>query len=164
MANVFRTRLYCLCFVLATAAALPAKANDGTVRPGQFNLDAFIKASVHLLNENSIKLQAFMKNVRSKPANTVCVCEILELRNNNMQVSNVAVFAEKTNNGNMGNEYKMAERMISRERKQMKQVYFDAVKTNARLAVATNCLSLYIKLKETTPELKLYDILDADSK
>ena len=162
MAKLFRTRFYCLCIIMAVAT-LPAKANDGTVRPGQFNLSVFIKASVQVFNGNTAKVEAFLKNLRSKTANTVCVCEIMELRNNNMHISNVAVFAEKTHKGNMGNEYKMAERMISRERKQMKQVYFDAVKTNARLAVATNCLSLYMKLKEATPELKLYDILGVDS-
>lgn len=162
MANIFRTRFYCLCLMMAVAT-LPAVANNGTVRPEQFNLSAFIKASAQVLNKNSVKAATFPENLRSKTKNTICVCEIMELRNNNVHISNVAVFAEKTHKGNMGNEYKMAERMISRERKQMKQVYFDAVKTNARLAVATNCLSLYIKLKEATPELKLYDILGVDS-
>ncbi|HTN06399.1 hypothetical protein [Agriterribacter sp.] len=163
MAKLFCTRFYCLCIMMAVAT-LPAKANDGTVRPGQFNLSVFIKASVQVFNGNTAKVEAFLKNLRNKAAGTVCVCEIMELRNNNMQISNVAVFAEKTNKGNIGNEYKMAERIINRERKQMKLVHFDAVKTNTRIAVTTNCLSLYMKLKEATPELKLYDILDADAK
>ena len=162
MAKLFRTRFYCLCIIMAVAT-LPAKANNGTVRPEQFSLIAFLKASFQVFNGNSLKVEVFLENLKSKTENTVCVCEIMELRNNNVHISNVAVFAEKTHKGNMGNEYKMAERMISRERKQMKQVYFDAVKTNARLAVATNCLSLYMKLKEATPELKLYDILGVDS-
>ncbi len=163
MANVFRTRFYCLCIIL-TVVTLSANAGNGTVRPEQFSLSAFIKASVPVFNGNAAKAEALIAQLKSKTVNTVCVCEIMELRNNNVQISNVAVFAEKTNAGNIGNEYKIAERMISRERKQMKQVYFDAVKTNSRMAVATNCLSLYMKLKETTPELKLYDILDADTK
>ncbi|HRO45510.1 hypothetical protein [Agriterribacter sp.] len=163
MAKLLYTRFYCLCIIM-TVTTLSANAGNGTVQPKQFNLNAFIRASVQVFNGNAVKAETFPEQLKSKTANTVCVCEIMQLRNNNVQISNVAVFAEKTNKGNMGDGYKMAERMISRERKQMKQVYFDAVKTNARMAVATNCLTLYMKLKETTPELKLYDILDANSK
>jgi hypothetical protein len=143
-------------------AALSAKANDESVQPEQFNLNAFVKASVSILDGNAARVEAFLNKLKNKESTSICVCEILELQNNNSKYTNVAIFAEKTNKGNIGNGYKVAERTIAKEKKQMRSIYFDAVKINTKVAVASNCLSLYMKLKAEAPGLKLYDILDAD--
>ncbi|HRP58510.1 hypothetical protein [Agriterribacter sp.] len=161
MANSFRTRFGSLCIVLAMTAS-SAKANGDAVQPEQFNLTAFIKASVNILGENGVKVDAFVDQLKKKKSTSICVCEILELQNNNSRFTNVAIFAEKTNKGNMASGYKTAERVIAKEKKQMRSVYFDTVSINTKMAVASNCLSLYMKLKAQTPALKLYDILDAD--
>jgi hypothetical protein len=161
MANLFRTRFGSLCIIL-TITAFSAKANGDAVQPEQFNLNAFVKASVNLLGENDAKIESFLNKLKKKKLTSICVCEILELQNNNSKFTNVAIFAEKTNKGNIGNGYKTAERMIAKEKKQMKAIYFDAIKINTKMAVASNCLSLYMKLKVQAPALKLYDILDAD--
>ena len=163
MANSFRTRFGSLCIIL-TMAALSAKANDESVQPEQFNLNAFVKASVSVLDGNAARVEAFLNKLKKKESSSICVCEILELQNNNSKFINVAIFAEKTNKGNIGTGYKIAERMIAKEKKQMRAIYFDAVKINTKVAVASNCLSLYMKLKAEAPGLRLYDILDADKK
>ena len=161
MANSFRTRFGSLCIILIMAA-LTAKANDEAVQPEQFNLTVFIKASVSVLDGNAAKTEAFINRLKNRESSSICVCEILELQNNNSKFNNVAIFAEKTNKGDIGNGYKIAERLIAREKKQMRSIYFDEVKINTKVAVASNCLSLYMKLRSTAPGLKLYDILDAD--
>mgnify|MGYP001028184609 CR=1 FL=1 len=161
MANLFRTRFGSLCIII-TMATLSAKANDGAVQPEQFNLNAFVKASVSILDGNAAKIEVALDKLKNMESASICVCEILELQNNNSIFPNVAIFAEKTNKGNIGDGYKIAERIIAKEKKQMRSIYFDAVKINTKVAVASNCLSLYMKLKATAPGLKLYDILDAD--
>lgn len=163
MLHVFRIRLFCLSATLLIFS-LSVFANGETVKPAQFQLNVFIQASLPVLNGNTSMAEAYLNETGKKINKSVCVCEIMELRNNNSQVSNVAVFAETTNYGNMGDEYKKAERLIRKERKLMKQVYYDEIRTQEKLAAATDCLNLYIRLKGYHPDLKLYDILDADHK
>lgn len=163
MTSKFRTRFFGLCISLAFTT-FTAMADNGSVRPENLNLKAYIKTSAQVLNNSVSTVKTFETNILSKKTNTVCVCEIMELRNNNVQISKVAVFAEKTNNGELGNDYKIAERVIRKERKQMKDVYFDEIKTDNKMAVPTSCMNLYLKLKKGTPELKLYDILNVNSK
>ena len=60
MANSFRTRFGSLC-ILFTMTAFYARANGGAVQPENFNLTAFVKASVNVLGENDAKIEAFFK-------------------------------------------------------------------------------------------------------
>ncbi|MFT3702346.1 MAG: hypothetical protein QM802_08255 [Agriterribacter sp.] len=161
MKTFLRTR-FCSLFIVLSLVTLSAKAGDDAVRPSQFNLKAFAKASLNFVGADAYRAEALIDKLKSKQTDRVCVCEIMELQNNNVQYSNVAVLAEKTNNGDMGKEYKIAERQITQEKKQMKAQLFDDVKVNTRIAVATDCISLYIKLRQEKAGLKLYDILDAD--
>jgi hypothetical protein len=46
----------------------------------------------------------------------------------------------------------------------MKAQFFDNIRVSTRIAVATDCVSLYIKLRQESLGLKLYDILDADAR
>ncbi|HRP32626.1 MAG TPA: hypothetical protein PKV73_12070 [Agriterribacter sp.] len=162
MENVFRTRLLTLSVLLMMMMSQTVKAAPETVRPLQFSLSNFLQTSVLAFKGNTTTVERLLNQIRNKKSNSVCVCEIMELRNNNQEVSNVAVFAEKTNYGSIGDEYKAAERQIRKERKQMKQLYYDKIITQERVAVANSCLSLYIKLIGYNPDLKVYDILNAD--
>ncbi len=163
MKTFLRTR-FCSLFIVLSLVTVSAKAGDDAVRPSQFNLKAFVKSSLNFMGGNAYKAEALLNKLKDKQTDRVCVCEIMELQNNNSQFSNVAVLAEKTNNGDMGKDYKVAERQITQEKKQMKAQMFDEVKVNTRIAVATDCISLYIKLRQETAGLKLYDILDADAR
>ncbi|MBX2921301.1 MAG: hypothetical protein KF746_03840 [Chitinophagaceae bacterium] len=163
MKTSLRTR-FCSLLIVFSVIALAAKADGGAVHPAQFNLNAFVKASVNFLEGTSSKADAMLENLKAKRADRICVCEIVELQNNNAAFTDVAVFAEKLNNGDMGKGYKIAEREIAKEKKQMKAMFFDEVKVSTKIAVATDCLSLYIKLRQDSNGLKIYDILDADAR
>lgn len=163
MKTSLRTR-FCSLFIVFSTIALAAKADGGIVRPAQFNLNAFVKASVNFMSGKSSKADVLLEKLKSKSSDRICVCEIMELQNNNAEFTDVAVFAEKINTGDMGKGYKTAEREIAKEKKQMKAMFFDEVKVNTKIAVATDCLSLYMKLRQNTNGLKMYDILDADAR
>ncbi|MBX3241597.1 MAG: hypothetical protein KIT80_11475 [Chitinophagaceae bacterium] len=150
------------CFALFfITAAVTAKAGEEAVHPFQFDLKVLAKASIHLFNGNAATVNSLLQRIEPR-RDRVCVCEILEVENNNIEYSNVAVLAEKENDGNIGKNYKIAEQQISVEKKQMKAIYFDKLKVNTKMAVATDCMSLYLKLSQKTSKLKLYDILNAD--
>lgn len=162
MRNLLRTR-FVLLVALFSLLTFAAQAGDEAVRPSQFNLNAFVKSSVNFLNGKSArKAEILLEKVRTQQNDRICVCEIMELQNNNAEFTNVAVFAEKVNNGDMGRGYKTAEKEIAKEKKQMKAMFFDQVKVNTKMAVATDCLSLYMKLNQENIDIKMYDILDAD--
>lgn len=162
MRNLLRTR-FVLLVALFSLLTVAAQAGDEAVRPSQFNLSAFVKSSVNFMNGKSArKAEALLEKVRTQQTDKICVCEIMELQNNNAEFTNVAVFAEMVNNGNMGKGYKTAEREIAKEKRQMKAMFFDQVKVNTKMAVATDCLSLYMKLNQENINIKMYDILDAD--
>lgn len=162
MKNFLRTRFCSLTIMFFLLSTLAVKAGDDAVRPHQFDLAKFVRASVNFMGGNAGKAEALLEKLKNRQTDRVCVCEIMELQNTNAQFSNVAVLSEKTNNGDMGKDYKIAERQITQEKKQMKAQFFDQIKVNTRIAVATDCLSLYVKLRQENTGLKLYDILDAD--
>lgn len=164
MKKSLRTRFCSLSIIFFLLSTLSVKAGDEAVRPRQFDLAKFVKASVNFFGGNAGKADVLLEKLKNKQTDRVCVCEIMDLQNSNAEFSNVAVLAEKTNNGDMGKDYKLAERQITQEKKQMKAQLFDKVKVSTRIAVATDCLSLYVKLRQETTGLKLYDILDADAR
>lgn len=164
MKSFLRTRFCSLSIAFFLFGTLTVQAGDEAARPQQFELTRLVKASVNFIGGNSGRTDALIAKLKNWQNDRVCVCEIMELQNTNNQFSNVAVLAEKTNNGDMGRDYKLAERQITKEKKQMKAQFFDNIKVNARIAVATDCLSLYIKLRQEKTGLALYDILDADAR
>lgn len=148
---------------LFSVIAVTASAGDGSVSPASFNLAAFVKHSLKLVNGNSSKkAEVLLERMRNMDGSKICVCEIVELQNNNTELSNVAIFSEKSNNGDLSRGYKMAEKEIHREKKQMRAMFFDQVKVSNKIAVATDCLSLYMKLNQENTNVKMYDILNAD--
>lgn len=164
MKTILRTRFSVLLIAVLLTSGLSATAGDEAVRPSQFNLKAFVRASLNFVGGSSYKADALVEKLQSKPTDRVCVCEIMELQNNNAEYSNVALLSEKINNGDMGHDYKIAERQLTKEKKQMKAMFFDNIRVNTKIAVATDCLSLYIKMRQESLGLKLYDILDADAR
>src|SRR5690606_36167040 len=99
---ILRTRFSTLFIAILLTSSLSATAGDEAVRPSQFNLKAFVRASLNFIGGNSYKADALVEKLQSKPTDRVCVCEIMELQNNNATYSNVALLSEKTNNGDMG--------------------------------------------------------------
>ena len=92
----------------------------------------------------------------------VCACEILKLSNNNTEQENVAIFSEKTNNGDLDAEYKTALEILQKQKKNMKSQFYDKVKVNQRITAPVDCKTLYLKIVKNEDGLVMYDILDAD--
>lgn len=94
----------------------------------------------------------------------VCACQILNLKSNNEQLENVALFSEKINNGDLSADFSVATEILEKEKKQMKSQFYNKVTVVNKLVVPTDCQSLYRQLKVTNDDLKMYELLDADAK
>ena len=94
----------------------------------------------------------------------VCACQILNLKSNNEQLENVALFSEKINNGDLSADFTVAIEILEKEKKQMKSQFFNKVTVVNKLVVPTDCQSLFKQLKVTNDNLKMYELLDADAK
>src|SRR4029077_14194381 len=92
----------------------------------------------------------------------ICSCQILNLQSSNYQHNKVAVFAEKTNDGNFSSDSRAAKETIEKEKKHLKQLFYDKLQVVDHIAENTDCKSLYLKLKDNDRSLVMYDILDAD--
>jgi hypothetical protein len=94
----------------------------------------------------------------------VCSCQILDLQSHNYSHRDIAVFAEKTDDGNFIADVGMTKKAIEKEKKHLKLFFYDKMQVVGRIAEPTDCLSLYVKLKATHQDLVMYDILDANRK
>lgn len=92
----------------------------------------------------------------------VCSCQILNVKSNNEEVENVAVFAQKSNNGDISADLNAATATIEAAKKQMKGQFYNSVKVVSKQQVAIPCSELYKQLKNQNQSIKMYDILDAD--
>lgn len=146
--------------VLLLAIAGTAVAGEDAARPFQFDLKVLAQMSIRSFN-NAAPVNQLLSRIEPLK-NRVCVCEILEAENNNQSFKNLVVLAEKENDGDLSKNYRIAEQQISKEKKQMKAIYFDKMRVNIKMAVATDCMSLYLKLNQKNNDFRLYDILSAD--
>ncbi len=137
-----------------------ATAGENAALPFQFDLKVLVESSVRSFNNLPVA-HGLLRRVEPLK-NRVCVCEIMEAENNNQSFSNLVVLAEKENDGDLSKSYRIAEQQISSEKKQMKAIYFDKLRVNTKIAVATDCMSLYLKLNQRNNDFRLYDILNAD--
>jgi hypothetical protein len=94
----------------------------------------------------------------------VCSCQILSLQSNNYQQTDIGVFAERSKKGSFPTEIRIAEKTIEKEKKHMKLLFYDKMRVVDQISEATDCKSLYLKLKLKNNLLIIYDILDADIK
>jgi hypothetical protein len=101
---------------------------------------------------------------RASSGTKICSCQILNLQSANYVHRNVAVFAEKTNSGNSSANYKIAKQVIEKEKKHLRELFYDRMEVLHTVAETTDCKSLYNKLKGSDQSLVIYDILDADIK
>jgi len=146
-------------FMLMTIATTAGEKN---VSPFNFtfrNLAAAEKAIAQLNGSDN----SFAKSAKSeKNKSKVCACEVLKLSNNNTSQESVAIFSEITNNGDINAEYKVALEILQKQKKNMKDQYYDKVKVNQTITAPMDCKTLYIKMAKDENGLVMYDILDAD--
>jgi hypothetical protein len=159
MKTTIRTLVSIACLFIITGSA---NAEDKAASPVQFSLKAFIKSSVTFAGKGMNADRLLEKARDSRNTAKVCACEIMKLQNSNDSYDQVAVFAEKTNNGDLSADYKKASLTLNGERKHMKEYFFDVVQVTQKIVAPTDCVSLYLSMKSSEANLKMYDILDAD--
>ena len=92
----------------------------------------------------------------------VCACQIMNVSSNNEQMEYIAVFSEKTNNGELNNSYSIAMNVLEQEKKQMKARFYSKIKVVEKYTVYSSCQTLLGRLQTTNGDLKVYEMLDAD--
>ena len=143
--------------------AISASAGEKSASPFNFTLRN-LAAAEKAIEASNASVSNFAGNAEKKEKNRskVCACEILKLRNNNAEQENVAIFSEITNNGDINAEYKTALEILQKQKKNMKDQYYDKVKVNQTITAAMDCKTLYLKMAKSEGGLVMYDILDAD--
>jgi hypothetical protein len=101
-------------------------------------------------------------SIAIRPGTKICTCQILILQSNYRRQKNFALFAERTERKSLAADLSFANRVIEKEKKRMQLMFYDKLEVLATLADATDCKSLYKKLKIKNKSLYLYDIIDAD--
>jgi hypothetical protein len=149
-----------LILTLVTTTVFANNGNDGTTTtpaPRRIMSNAF-------LFTESVKgyTDMFVKNERSATALKVCSCQILNVSSNNEEAQQVVVLAEKTNNGNISSDLRVAGATIETAKKQMKGQFYNSVKVVSKQQAALPCAEMYNQLKIQNGNMKLYEILDAD--
>ena len=154
MLPFFRTLSICaVCILICTGLF----AGNSSVRPFS-PLPAKFLISVKKLDSNFIA-----EKIASHKIVKICSCQILNVQSNNYDHRKVAVFAEKTNNGNFSADSRVAKEAIEKEKKHLKAFFYDKLKVVGHVAESSDCKSLYVKLKSADEDLVMYDILDADA-
>jgi hypothetical protein len=120
------------------------------------------KSSIPFFNTatliNSIKNAPVEKNNAK-----ICACQLMDVKSANEDLQNLAVFAEKTNNGDLSNEQQITMQVLKSERKSLK-TFYSKVTITREIIVATDCASLKKQLKGAYDNLKVFETLDADIK
>lgn len=127
-------------------------ANDGHKTPSIFTSQHFITS---LKGIDSVI--AVGKTVRGK----VCACQILNLRSHNHNVKNAVVFAEKTNSEGHA-DLARAKTRLEKEKRLLLSLFYNKIEVISRTTAATDCNTLYKKLKKMQDDLLLYEMLNAD--
>jgi hypothetical protein len=135
-------------------------ANNSSSKPHSRVSSTFFR-SIKQLDAN-LNLSELARS--GKTAIKICSCQILNLQSNNYRQSDIGVFAERSSVGNFPTDVTIAKNTIEKEKKHMKLLFYDRLKVVDRISEATDCKSLYIKLKLKNNTLIIYDILDADIK
>jgi len=97
----------------------------------------------------------------SNSAGRICSCQILNLESANYDHRYVVLLAEKTNDGSSA-VYAAAKNRIAKEKKQLKQMFYDRVKVVAEMQGTGSCKSMFFRLRAADSQLQLYEILNAD--
>lgn len=131
--------------------------------PGNNSHPYFIRSAnfIKLVHSN-YKEESVNNNLPAATAAKLCACQILNVASNNEKMEYVAVFAEKTNYGELNNSFSVAISVLEKEKKQMKNLFYSKMKVVKKITVFSSCKTLAGQLKSENGTLKVYEILDAD--
>jgi hypothetical protein len=91
----------------------------------------------------------------------ICACQLMDVKSTNEDLQNLAVFAEKTNYGDVENEQQATLQVLKSEKKNMK-AFYSKVTVTREIIVTMDCASLKKKLKGAYENLTVFETLDAD--
>ncbi len=159
-----------IAFTLAILAITSSHifAGTGSVKPVMrrsftlqniVKLDSFLSASVSVSSEK--KISETLPEASSESAGRICSCQILNLGSSNYDHRYVVLLAEKTMDGTHS-PYSIAKSRLLKEKRQLKQMFYDKVKVVAEIQGAGSCKSMFFRLKTADSHLQLYEILNAD--
>ena len=93
----------------------------------------------------------------------VCTCELVKLSHQDYKTETVALFAEKTNFGKLKMDYKITSFELWKEKKYLSTVFVYEVEMIEKIKEASDCMSLYEKLKLKYIGLRMHSIIDIDT-
>ncbi|HCL84452.1 MAG TPA: hypothetical protein DIC22_10785 [Chitinophagaceae bacterium] len=102
-----------------------------------------------------------VKDVKAASGGRICSCQILNLGSSNYDHRLVVLLAEKTNDGSPS-VFSVAKSRIQKEKKYLKQMFYDKVKVVAEMQETGSCISMFYRLRSADSHLQLYEILNAD--
>lgn len=150
--------LAALSLLASPNSSSPSKA--GAFHIGQIKkLYEFLPDSIFFLSTD--KKAGVLNKKTGVAGDRICSCQVLNLESSNYDHRYVVLLAEKTNDGT-GTSFKAARKRIQKEKKQMKELFYDKVKLVAELQGSGSCKSMYFRLRMADSNLQLYEILNAD--
>ncbi len=131
-------------------------ANDHASRPVSILGSAFLHKAI----VKAAKLNLSKDHLRKE--RKICSCQVLDLKSSNYDHKHVAVFAEKSKYDDFSSDFHAAKAAIEKEKKHLKDFFYDQLEVVENISEETDCRTLYFKLKYADQSLVLYDILNAD--
>jgi hypothetical protein len=156
------TVIYLICLSVTNLIA-----GNGSVKPVNSmglrtyqikHINAFLSANLNDLTDDRSGEQSADHKGRTA---RICSCQILDLASSNYTEQRVVLLAEKTSQGS-SKDYVLARKHLQKEKKHLKEMFYDKVKVVAESQSTGSCKSFYFKLKTADSGLQLYEILDAD--
>jgi hypothetical protein len=129
------------------------------VSKGIEKTDSLLNTSISLVEVK--KESDLTAETTNSSGNKICSCQILNLESSNYNHHYVVLLAEKKNDGSE-NAYSVAKNRINKEKKHMKQMFYDKIKVVADVHGTGSCKALFYRLKTSDISLQLYEILNAD--
>jgi len=142
----------CLLLLAGITISINMLANDGHKKPSIFTTQRFL---------TSLKKFDSVITVNKTVTAKVCACQILNLRSNNHHVKNAVVFAEKTNSEGSA-DFAKAKNRLEKEKRMLLLLFYNKIEVIGRTTAATDCNTLYQKLKKAQDNLLMYEVLNAD--
>jgi hypothetical protein len=122
-------------------------------------LDSFLKARVAVME---VKKESELSAEEAASSNgKICSCQVLNLESSNYDHRYVVLLAEKKNDGS-GVAFDVAKNRIQKEKKHLKQMFYDKIKVVAEVQGTGSCKAMFLRLRTADSSLQLYEILNAD--
>jgi len=169
-------RIFFALLLLTLIAINNSFAGTGVIRPvghlpGKFTytiqkLDSFLSSTVTATEAGPVQDASPASPDKETAAGNstrgrICSCQILNLESANYNHQHIALFAEKTKRGSSA-DFHAAKNRINREKKHLKQMFYDKVEVVGEVEAEGSCHSLYVRMRSKDARLQIYEILNAD--